>query len=93
MPAIAVYGFQKGPKTLGARNNTVLAYLGPATPKAEFLTANNVTPYLMSQTDLSKGSVVVEIPAATDKASFYGQIVDHWQITIAARHGERSEGA
>lgn len=83
MPAIAVYGFQKGPKTIGAKNNTVLAFSGPATPKAEFLTANNVTPYLMSQTDLSKGPVVVEIPAATDKASFYGQIVDHWQITIA----------
>jgi len=27
--------------------------------------------------------VVVEIPEATDKASLYGQIVDHWQLSIA----------
>jgi hypothetical protein len=44
MPAIAIYGFQKGPKAIGGGNNTVLAYSGPATPKAELLTANNVTP-------------------------------------------------
>jgi len=27
--------------------------------------------------------VILEVPAASDKASLYGQIVDHWQITIA----------
>ena len=26
---------------------------------------------------------MVEIPEATDKASLYGQIVDHWQLSIA----------
>ncbi len=83
MPAVAVYGWFKGAKAIGAGNNTVLAWSGPAKPNAELLTANNVTPYLFSQTDLSKGPVVVDIPAATDKASFYGQIVDHWQLSIA----------
>ena len=83
MPAVSIYGFQKGPKAIGGGANTVLAWSGPAKPNAELMTANNVTPYLFSQTDLSKGPVVVEVPAATDKASFYGQIVDHWQITIA----------
>ena len=83
MPAVSIYGFQKGPKEIGGGNNTVLAWSGPAKPNLEAMTGNNVTPYLLSQTDLSEGPVVVEIPAATDKASLYGQIVDHWQITIA----------
>ena len=83
MPAVQVYGWFRGAKALGAGNNTLLAWSGPAKPNSEFVTGNNVTPYLFSQTDLSKGPVVVEVPTATDKASFYGQIVDHWQLTIA----------
>ena len=83
MPAVAVYGFQKAPVALGGGDNTILAWSQPAKPNAELLTANNVVPYLLSQTNLSNGAVVVEIPAETDKVSLYGQIVDHWQITIA----------
>jgi hypothetical protein len=83
IPAVSVYGWFRGAKALGAGNNTLLAWSGPAKPNTELMTANNVTPYLFSQTDLSKGPVVVDVPAATDKASFYGQIVDHWQISIA----------
>ncbi|WP_244427762.1 DUF1254 domain-containing protein [Sinorhizobium fredii] len=83
MPAIGSYGFIRGTQELGAGDNTILAWSTPARPNAELLTANNVTPYILASTDLRKGPVVVEIPAATDKASLYGQIVDHWQITIA----------
>ena len=64
MPAVAVYGWFKGAKAIGAGNNTLLAWSGPAKPNAELLTANNVTPYLFSQTDLSKGPVVVDIPCS-----------------------------
>ena len=83
MPAVAIYGFTHATEGIGGSDNTVLAWSKPATPDSELLTANNVTPYLLSQTDLSKGAVVLEIPEATDKASFYGQIVDHWQLSIA----------
>lgn len=83
MPAVAIYGFTHATEGIGGGNNTVLAWSEPAKPNAELLTANNVTPYLSSLTDLSKGPVVVEIPEATDKASLYGQIVDHWQLSIA----------
>ena len=83
MPAVAIYGFYRAAMNIGAKDNTILAWSQPAKPNAELLTANNVSPYTLSQTDLRKGPVVVEVPAATDKASLYGQIVDHWQITIA----------
>jgi hypothetical protein len=42
-----------------------------------------VTPYIVAFSDLRNGPVVIELPAKTDKASLYGQIVDAWQVTIA----------
>jgi hypothetical protein len=83
MPAIAIYGFHRAAAELGAGPNVILAYSKPARPNLEGLTANNQTPYIASQTDLRQGPVILEVPAASDKASLYGQIVDHWQITIA----------
>ena len=83
IPAVGAYGFHRGAMDIGAKDNTILAWSQPAKPNAELLTANNQSPYILSQTDLRKGPVVVEVPAATEKASLYGQIVDHWQITIA----------
>ena len=83
MPAVGIYGFHRAAADIGAKNNTVLAWSQPAKPNAELLTANNVSPYTLAHTDLRKGPVVIEVPAASEKASLYGQIVDHWQITIA----------
>ena len=83
MPAIAIYGFHRAAAEIGAGPNVILAYSKPAKPNLEALTGNNQTPYIVSQTDLRQGPVVLEVPAISDKASLYGQIVDHWQITIA----------
>ena len=83
MPAIAIYGFHRASAGIDAGPNVILAYSKPAKPNDEALTANNQTPYIASQTDLRQGPVVLEVPAASDQASLYGQIVDHWQITIA----------
>jgi len=83
MPAIGIYGFHRASELIGAGPNVILAMSGPAKPNMEGLTANNQTPYVAAQTDLRKGPVVLEVPAASEKASLYGQIVDHWQITIA----------
>lgn len=83
MPAIAVYGFHRAAAELGAGANVILAWSKPAKPNLEALTGNNQVPYITSQTDLRPGPVVIEVPAASEKASLYGQIVDHWQITIA----------
>jgi hypothetical protein len=83
MPAIAIYGFHRASAQIGAGPNVILAYSEPARPNLEALTGNNQTPYVVSQTDLRDGPVVLEVPPASDTASLYGQIVDHWQITIA----------
>ena len=83
MPAVGMYAWWHAAADWDAGSNTIIAFSQPATPYFEGVTGNNQTPYIMSQTDLSKGPVVLEIPAATDKATLYGQVADHWQITIA----------
>ena len=83
MPAVGIYGFKRATEAVGGTDNTVLVWSKVATPKAELLTANNVTPYILAMTNLKKGPVVLEVPPKTDKALLYGQIVDHWQYAIA----------
>ena len=84
MPAIAIYSFRRAAfDSLGLRDNDIIAYSAPATPKLEAITANSTTPYISAFTDLRKGPVVLEIPAAGADGSVYGQVVDAWQFTIA----------
>ena len=44
-----------------------------------FLTANDVTAYGWGSIDLSEGPVIIEVPAATDKVSYFGSILNAWQ--------------
>ena len=83
IPAVAIYGFEKGTRALGFEDNVILAFSAPARQKAELLTANTVTPYILAFTDLRNGPAVLELPPASEDASLFGQVVDHWQITIA----------
>jgi hypothetical protein len=84
MPAIAIYSFRRAAFTdLGIKDNDIIAYSAPATPKLEAITANSTTPYISAFTDLRRGPAVLEIPAAGAEGSVYGQVVDAWQFTIA----------
>jgi hypothetical protein len=84
MPASAIYRFRVGVLEIpGAADNIVIAYSAPITQLTEAITGNTVTPYIVAFSDLRHGPVVLELPARTDKASLYGQIVDAWQLTLA----------
>ena len=84
MPASAIYRLRVGMTQVpGMADNVILAYSVPLKPKDEAITPNTVTPYIAAFTDLRSGPVVLDLPAKTDKASLYGQIVDAWQATIA----------
>ncbi len=84
MPASAIYRFRVGALDVpGMADNVVIANPGPLTQTTELITANTVTPYISLFSDLRKGPLVLELPAKTDKASLYGQIVDAWQLTLA----------
>lgn len=84
MPAVAIYSFRRAAfEHLGVKDNDIIAYSKPATPHLEAITANSTTPYISAFTDLQKGPVVLDVPAAGADGSVYGQIVDAWQFTIA----------
>ena len=84
MPASAIYRFRVGVlEVAGMADNVVIANPGPLTQSTELITANTVTPYICEFSDLRQGPLVLELPAKTDKASLYGQIVDAWQLTLA----------
>ncbi|MBS0452646.1 MAG: DUF1254 domain-containing protein [Proteobacteria bacterium] len=83
-PAVAIYRFRAAAfEDLGMKDNDIIAYSHAATPKLEAITANSSTPHIAAYTDLSKGPVVLEVPATGPDGSRYGQVVDAWQFTIA----------
>ena len=82
VPMVNKLGLRRGTLAIGGGENVVLTWSAGATPKFEALTPNNVSPYVLAMTDLRKGPVVLEIPAANDKAIMFGQIADHWYQTF-----------
>ena len=84
MPASAIYRLRVGMlQAPGMADNVIAASFAPLATKQEFITPNQTTPYTAAFADLRNGPVVLEVPAKTDKAVLYGQIVDAWQATIA----------
>lgn len=84
MPASAIHRLREGFMELpGVDNNVIIAYSKTAISKHKAITANAATPYITAYTDLRQGPVVLNLPASSEKASLYGQVVDAWQSTIA----------
>jgi hypothetical protein len=84
MPAIAIYRFRVALLAQpGMADNVVDAFNGPLHTFHELITPNQVTPYIGALCDLRNGPMVLDVPAKTEKAVLYGQIVDAWQSTIA----------
>ena len=84
MPASAVYRLRVGFLELpGMADNVIVSYSGPLRTIQEGITPNQTTPYILATADLRNGPVVLEVPAKTNKAVLYGQVVDAWQTTIA----------
>ena len=83
MPAISIREFVEATfKDYGATWNDIILWSKPAVPRHELLTANNQVPYMLTTLNLRQGPVVVEIPAAGEKAGLFGSFVDNWQAPI-----------
>jgi hypothetical protein len=84
MPATGIYNLRKGVLALpGVDDNVIAAYSAPLLSKHKAITSNAATPYISAYSDLRNGPTVLVLPAKSDKASLYGQVVDAWQSTIA----------
>ena len=84
MPAVSVYDIELSiRRDLGGKFGDVAYFSKPMTSRHGFLTANDVTPYVTSGLTCKDDPLVVEVPPAGEKASFFGTFVDAWQTPIA----------
>jgi len=83
MPAAAMIDFIKATRRdAGGDINDVMYLDKPFDTKHGFLTANDVTAYAWGSMTSEPGPIVVEVPAATDKVSYFGSIVNAWDTPI-----------
>lgn len=84
MPAVSVYDIELSiQRDLGGQLGDVAYFSKPMTSRHGFLKANDVTPYVVGALSCKDGPVVIEVPPAGEKASFFGTIVDAWQTPLA----------
>lgn len=65
-------------KDLGADWNDIIYFSKPMESRHGFLTANNQVPYVVASLNTKDGPLVLEVPGASDKAKFFGSLVDVW---------------
>lgn len=83
MPAAGMVDFLKGiRRDLGGDYNDIVYLNKPFDSKHGFLTANDVTAYAWASMTSAPGPLVIEVPAATDKVSYFGTIVNAWDVPI-----------
>lgn len=83
MPAVVMVDFVKGiRRDLGGDINDVAYLDAPLGSDDGFLTANDVTAYSWAHLSSEKGPLVVEVPPATDKVSYFGSILNVWSQPI-----------
>ncbi|MBW2388314.1 MAG: DUF1254 domain-containing protein, partial [Deltaproteobacteria bacterium] len=83
MPAVALVDFKKATRRdLKGDVNQVVYLRRPLDSKHGFLTANDVTAYGWGTISTAMGPIVIEVPAATDKVSYFGSILNAWQQPI-----------
>ncbi|MFC1833745.1 DUF1254 domain-containing protein [Thermodesulfobacteriota bacterium] len=84
MPAVGIWDIVVGTRRdLGGDVGDIVYFSKPMTSRHGFLTANDVTPYVVASLTCKDGPLVVEVPAESDKASYFGTFVDAWQTPIA----------
>jgi hypothetical protein len=84
IPAVAIWGVAVGTRRdLGGDVGDVIYFSKPMVSRHGFLTANDVTPYVLDSLTTKDGPLVVEVPAAGDKAAYFGSFLDAWQTPIA----------
>ncbi len=83
IPAVGIVDFKKATaRDLGGTINDVVYLTKPFDSKHGFLTANDVTAYAWGSMSTAKGPLVLEVPPATDKVSYFGTVVNAWDQPI-----------
>jgi hypothetical protein len=84
IPAVAIWDVAVATrKDLGGDVGDVINFSKPMESRHGFLTANDVTPYVIASLTTKDGPLVVEVPAAGEKAAYFGSFMDAWQVPVA----------
>lgn len=84
IPAVSMAAIRRSlPRDFGADFGDIVYFSQVMEPRHELLTANNQTPYVVTVLDLRQGPMVIEVPPATDKVSFFGSAIDSWEVPLA----------
>lgn len=84
MPLVGTRGFLNATRTdLGGDWNDVVYVSKPLVSRHGFLTANNQVPYVAASLNTKDGPLVLEVPGASDKAKYFGSLVDAWDYPFA----------
>ena len=83
MPAVGIIDFKKAiERDVKAQVNDITYLSLPLCSRHGFLTANDVTNYSLATLNNSEGPLVLEVPPAGDKVSYFGTIVNAWDMPI-----------
>ena len=83
MPAVVMVDFIKAiRRDLGGDVNDVAYLNAPLGSDDGFLTANDMTAYSWAHLSSEKGPLVIEVPPASDKVSYFGSILNVWSQPI-----------
>jgi hypothetical protein len=83
LPAVSMKAFFKSMQDLDAGYQDIVYVSKPFVSRHGFLTANNNVPYVAVFLNTKDGPVVLDVPAASEKALYFGSVVDMWQTPIA----------
>ncbi len=83
IPAVAIWDVAVATRReLGGDVGDVIYFSKPMVSRHGFLTANDVTPYVIASLTTKDGPLVVEVPAASEKAAYFGSFMDAWQVPV-----------
>lgn len=83
MPAVGIRDIVVGTRRdLGGDIGDIIYFSKPMESRHGFLTANDVTPYVVASLSTQDGPIVVEVPPAGEKANYFGTFVDAWDVPI-----------
>src|SRR6516162_9171980 len=87
---VSMYAIRKGFRDAGVKDNDVLIFSGLMDSKSLFLTANADTIYFWGYLDLSKGPLVVEVPA--ESLGIFDDMWFRWILDFGAAGPDRGQG-
>src|SRR5208283_390114 len=83
IPAVAIWDVAVATRRdLGGDVGDVIYFSKPMVSRHGFLTANDVTPYVLDSLTTKNGPVVVEVPAEGERAAYFGSFLDAWQVPV-----------